>query len=210
MTYYIHQFRATKTPSEKHIHCLWNHLTDKKFNQQNPDFKIVPNGRIINVFVDSKIILELKDVLLNDLSFNYLKSHSAESTNYQNEQFVHAQGNLSYSIHSQITKKDICPVELTGQLRDEHKVHFLKYISSSTGLDFEDAYKNKNLHFSREQRSDIVNDKVHLNDVLLFDVTARIIDQDKVNSLPYRAIGRRKSYGFGHVHIDIVSDSINE
>lgn len=200
MTANFHQFRASVQPTEKHLHCLWNVLTNKAFNNANPEFKIIPNGKLIGI--TTSLSIPVRDVVLDDLSFKYLRSNQIESTLYSTGLMVHAQGNLCYSMHSTKTKKDLCPVGLDGELRKDTKLHFLTYLTQSTGLDFIAADKEGHLNFSREDRSIGYEDKVRLNDIIIFDITTTVVDNLKVNSLPFRAIGRRKSYGFGHVSIN--------
>lgn len=197
----IYHFRATNIPNEKHLHCLWNTLTNKAFNQQNAEFKIVPNGKLVAVITN--IPLLKSDVILHDTAFTFVRESQVFSTSYEDEQVVHAQGNLCYSVHHKKDGRswDVCPIELDGSIRKELRTHFLAYMSSATGLDFEGAFNDKNLNFSRENRS-YVKDKVHLNDIIVFDITAKVGDAKKVNSLPINGIGRRKSYGFGHVVIN--------
>ena len=197
----IYHFRSSIIPSEKHLHCLWNTLTDKAFNQKNVDFKIIPNGKLVAVITN--IPLPKSDVQLRDTTFTFVRESQVAATSYTPGQVVHAQGNLCYSVHHQKDGKswDVCPVELDGSIRKELCSHFLAYMSRATGLDFEEAFKEGHLNFSRENRSCLA-DKVHLNDIIVFDLTASVQDVEKVNTLPMSGIGRRKSYGFGHVLIN--------
>ena len=197
----IYHFRSSIIPSEKHLHCLWNTLTNKAYNQKNADFKIVPNGKLVAII--TKTTLPTTNVVLNDITFTFVRASQVAATSYEQGQVVHAQGNLSYSVHQRKDGKswDVCPIELDGSLRKEFRNHFLAYMSHATGLNFEEAFKQGALNFSRENRS-CLKDKVHLNDIIVFDITASIQDAAKANAQPLQAIGRRKSYGFGHVVIN--------
>lgn len=198
----IHHFRASAPPTEKHIHCLWNTVTDKQYNNKNPAFKIVLNGKL--VAITTSLALNLDDVLLRDNTFSYLRSSIVQGTSIEAGATVHAQGNICYSVHQtqQSKNRDVCPVEFDGTIRKDMRQHFLEYLTKSIGLDFEKAYQARTLNFSREDRSVGYEDKVRLNDILLFDITGVVINADTVNALPLNAVGKRKSYGFGNVIVN--------
>ncbi len=198
MTHQTHLFRASKVPSAKHLHCLWNHLTDKKFNGLNPSFKIVQDNRLIRV--TSNIPLMPKDVDLQDLSFDFVRSEETPPLVLNAGDYVHVVGSFSYSVH-QTHRGDRCPLDPLGQYRPDLKEHFLSYLTKCTGLDFRETSSNA---FSLSTIGDKAHDKIHLNDIIEVDTTVRVIDQNTAQELAYNAIARRKSYGFGHLSVDVI------
>ena len=198
MTHQTHLFRASKVPSAKHLHCLWNHLTDKKFNGLNPSFKIVQDNRLIRV--TSNIPLVLKHVDLQDLSFDFVRSEEASPLLLSVGDYVHVVGTFSYSVHH-THNVDRCPLDPLGQYRPDLKEHFLSYLTECTGLDFRETSSNA---FSLSTIGDKEHDKIHLNDIIEVDTTVRVIDQNTAQELAYNAIARRKSYGFGHLSVDVI------
>jgi hypothetical protein len=198
MTHQTHLFRASKVPSAKHLHCLWNHLTDKKFNGLNPSFKIVQDNRLIRV--TSNIPLMLKHVDLQDLSFDFVRSEEASPLLLSVGDYVHVVGTFSYSVH-RTHNVDRCPLDPLGQYRPDLKEHFLSYLTKCTGLDFHETSSNA---FSLSTIGDKAHDKIYLNDIIEVDTTVRVIDQNTAQELAYNAIARRKSYGFGHLSVDVI------
>lgn len=188
-------FRATRVPSDKEVHCLWAHLTDKQAT--GFDFRIQRSGRLVRIY--SPEALRAVSVELSDITFQYLHSRDGERPAYAQGDLVRVHGELSYSVHDTSSGKDFCPVDAIGQLRPRFGEVFLAYLAKHTGLNVESS-DNAVCRFSKEDRS-IPQDKVWLNDVIRFELMAQITDAAVFNSLAYRGIGRRKSYGLGNVFV---------
>lgn len=197
MTAIKHTFRAEHNPTNQELHCLWSTLTDKSHEQNHDwDFKVEANNKLVSITTDKEI--PLKDIELRTNRFVYLRSKEVRPTEFSNGQFVRLHGKIAYSVRGSVDGKEYCPVDGYGRLKEEFGKKFLQYLSKATGVDFERAADSEMLNFSFD--SDIQSGKkVWLNDIIIFDVTSSVFDAQKLNSLSYRAIGRRKSFGLGNV-----------
>lgn len=197
MTAIKHTFRAEHNPTNQELHCLWSTLTDKAHEQNHDwEFKVEANNKLVSITSDKEI--PAQDVELESNRFVYLRSKEVKAFEFENGQFVRLQGTISYSVRGSADGKDYCPVDGYGQLKEEFGKKFLQYLSKSTGVDFERAAESEMLHFSFDSEMQS-GKKVWLNDIIIFDATSNVVDSQKLNSLSYCAIGRRKSFGLGNV-----------
>ena len=100
-------------------------------------------------------------------------------------------------MHKKSSHKDECPLDEFGRIKSHLKEQFFSYMQGETGVNFR-AAADGTVSFAWENRS-VPSEKIWLNDVITFSVTAPIVDASRLNTLPFRAIGRRKSYGLGSV-----------
>jgi hypothetical protein len=195
MPFVKHVFRAKSRPTPKELHCLWATLTDKAHvNDSDAVYRISTNHKLVSIVCDEGI--PSVTVELDTNAFVPLRAEPVMVTAIQPGQMVRVQGALAYSIHDTKTNKDLCPVDALGQLKAQGRGHFLAYLSKQLGLDVATAFKDGQATFSWDDWSE-PDDKVWLNDVILVDVIGTVIDAERLNQLPVRAIGRRKSYGAG-------------
>ena len=84
----------------------------------------------------------------------------------------------------------------------------MSYLTEKTGLDFINAEKEGNISFERvvSDENEILNSKTNKK-VLMRNIIAingsmlKVINPQVVNSLSYKMIGKRKTYGFGNITI---------
>lgn len=201
-------FRSKKAITRKEVHCLWNTLTNKQYNNQNPDLKIRVEGRLVKITCPG-IELDVtsqKEWGFETNAFTFVRAQEIPSIHFQTGDFVLLAGTFSYSVHERKTGKDRCPVDVHGVVRSQYKDTFLRYLQERTGVDVQDAYARDHVEFgwSDDPMQNSEHDKIVLNDMISMRLRGRVVNPSALSCLQHNALGRRKSYGCGALHIEKV------
>lgn len=200
------------------LHSLYTTLRfkEKKIENLQEDFKVWSEGR--NVF----IIMEKDKIENESMSFEFIsknkesikiKKFSEQDLSvdgFQVGDFVKVSGFISYA---QKIKQDngktieICPLDFKGNIKNKDK--FIHYLNNSTGLDFsENIDSNDRVIINRLLVSDIGVDnkdnksKVFMKNIIMINAIVKVIDVDLANSLVFRSIGKKRSYGMGNLCVE--------
>ncbi|MDI6977117.1 hypothetical protein [Serratia sp. Se-RSBMAAmG] len=211
-------FVANSKVDNDTLHSLYTTLRfkEKKIENLQEDFKVWNEGR--NIF----IIMEKDKIENESMSFEFIsknkeyikiKKFSGQDLSvdgFQVGDFVKVSGFISYA---QKIKQDngktieICPLDFKGNIKNKDK--FIHYLNNSTGLDFsENIDSNDRVIINRLFVSDIgINNKdneskVFMKNIIMINAIVKVIDVDLANSLFFRSIGKKRSYGMGNLFVE--------
>lgn len=211
-------FVANSKVDNDTLHSLYTTLRfkEKKIENLQEDFKVWNEGR--NIF----IIMEKDKIENESMSFEFisknkeyikikkLSGQDLSVDGFQVGDFVKVSGFISYA---QKIKQDngktieICPLDFKGNIKNKDK--FIHYLNNSTGLDFsENIDSNDRVIINRLLVSDIGVDnkdnksKVFMKNIIMINAIVKVIDVDLANSLVFRSIGKKRSYGMGNLCVE--------
>ena len=203
MTPQEYTFVAARPVSKNEAHCLWNTLTDKKYNHTNTSFKMSTRGTQLTLVCTDTFVLSAP-VTLNHQSFALVSTKPASAYNVSVGDQVLISGLMSYSVHENKSRKDRCPVRADGSMVPKYQQTFLDYLTKTTGVDATAAHARGDLEV---YQLDIAQekDKVYLNDLIVMKLRGDVVDATTTQSLAFNAIGRRKAYACGAMSVDKLS-----
>lgn len=213
---------ADKMPTPELLHCLYTSIRfiDVKIENIKEDFKIWNDGRSIFIIMDFDKIENKKDLFVfGGTKVKLLKQVPFSSNTYFKEgDIVDISGVISYAVkhfknlNNEILGKPVesCPINMEGKFKLGLKQKFLNYLEDQTGLKFTTMAEDKQrLRFERlfTDEKEIYNKrgnkkKVFFKNIILISGVLEVVDAQKVNSLSYKMIGKKKSYGFGGISIE--------
>ena len=217
-------FVANKNISAETIHSLYTSvifLNEKKENSEE-EFKVFNNGRMATIIMNENLIENNQNnfTFMNfdgEIKLKLLKKEPFVSdVTIKQEDVVSVFGLISHTqkfyTNEDGSKRDnpveYCVLNQLSQFKPKTKKQFLSYLTEKTGLDFISAEKEGNVSFERvvSDENEIVNGKTNKK-VLMRNIIAingsmlKVINSQVANSLSYKMIGKRKTYGFGNITI---------
>ncbi|HCJ8469711.1 TPA: hypothetical protein NV714_003519 [Escherichia coli] len=212
---------ANKMPTPEILHSLYTSIRflNVKVDNIREDFKIWNDGRSIFIIMDEdKIENKTNLFTFGDIKIKLLKQVPLYVTSFQKGDIVDISGIISYAVkHFKGLNKEIlgkpvesCPINMEGKFKPGLKQKFLNYLEEQTGLKFTEMAEDKQrLRFERlfTDEKEIYNKtgnrkKVFFKNIILISGVLEVIDAQKVNSLSYKMIGKKKSYGLGGISIE--------
>ncbi|WP_407579539.1 hypothetical protein [Citrobacter koseri] len=215
-------FVADNAVSDELLHCLYTSVRfkDEKVANLEEEFKIWREGRMIHIIIDEDKIENDSDIFsFYDAStkravrVKLLKKSAYTAPDFEIGEVVDVSGVFSYSYkyRNDNDAVEVCPINLNGKFKPGSKQKFLNYIQHETGLNFIDAVDSKDdvrveRLFTDEQciYNNNVSKKVLFRNVIMLRATVKVVDPEKVKALFTRMVGKRKSYGFGHLAVERV------
>lgn len=200
---YTHSYRSVRrVATHKEVHCLFTTLTDKALvNREDATFSILPLNASVLITCAMPSVPEV--VTLETNTFELMDTSICTGYSFSEGDIVQMHGAFCYSTHRTSTNKKECPVDALGNIKPALRNQFLAYLTKATGVDCEYAETNGILRLGWSSLSQ-KSDKVWLNDVILIRAVGPVVDPVATNSLAYRSIGRRRSYGLGFLHVSPV------
>lgn len=218
-------FIADKNITAETLHSLYTSIRFKEDKKEvDENFKVWSEGRSAFIIIDEDKIENDQEQFLfitHDQKQIKIKLMRKQNLTIQNEfksgDQVSVFSVLSHSkkhftdLHENKMQKGIeyCVLDIMSKFKKGEKQDFLNYLTKETGLDFVEAEKNKTVKFERimSDEQDIFNNsvskKVAIRNIIAINADKiKVIEEDKVNSLSFRQIGKRKSFGFGNVSIE--------
>lgn len=211
-----HVFIAARIPSAHELHCLVAHLTDKK----EIVVKVERNGRVTSVICESEALnlrggKVLPVVQLETNLFELRRTVLVKPYPVEVDDIATISFNLCYTIHHKslerngnLTGKTTVPFDVLGRIKPEWRKHFLDYLEGQTGLKLYELDSSKRIQMCAEiviAPEPCSRDAVgKAGDVWFFggchvSIRARIKDALRFSTLSGRAIGNRRTYGFGSI-----------
>lgn len=208
-----HVFIAERVPTPREIHCLVTRLTNKK----ERDFKVERNGRVISVVGEHGTMNPIT-VQLETNVFKFKRTSGLESYAIEVGDVATITTNLCYTIKRRplvvgARPMTITPFDVFGRLKPYLRVHFLDYLESQTGLKLYELHDGKvqmlsELAISVDANSDEnKSGKVWFVGACHISIRARVENAACFASLSGRAIGNRKTYGFGAILLNFVESA---
>lgn len=202
-------FISKKIPSPQEIHCFFTTLTDKRLDPVKGGFSVSYQGRIVTILISalepSKVYE--KTVELNSNIFEFRKVEVIENSfNYiEKNDLVTVAVELVYTKHTGFKSKS--PWSSYGTMHPDLAEHFYSYFKNKTGL----SVIESSVTIAPASVTDQRLNKVWFNGQASVSLTGVVENEELFKSLGFRSIGRRKSYGFGFVHIiDVKKDELNQ
>lgn len=211
-----HVFIAARVPNAHELHCLVAHLANKK----EIVVKVERNGRVISVICESQA-LNLWDgkvlpvVQIETNLFELRRTVLVKPYAVEVDDIATISVNLCYSIHHKglerngnLSSKTTVPFDVRGRILPRWRKHFLDYLEGQTGLKLYELDDEKQIQMVAEiviTPEPCSRDEVGKAGDVWFvggchvSIRARINDALRFATLSGRAIGNRKSYGFGSV-----------
>lgn len=211
MTFYQYIFRCNLIPSKLTFHSLsTNFLNNGNKDISDIDFKIESEGKLISIKTNKLMDVEdnLKYVFFDkkynkEIEIYFIKKDLIPLEKYENGQIVNISGIIEYYINSRIFNKKLCPF-FNGRFVTEYngvKTNFREFLKN----DIENTCGVKILEFKNEnfQRllTEVLTKKITLHNMIRFDLPVEITNLEKFNSLQFKSIFRKKSYGLGNIRI---------
>lgn len=212
---------ADKMPTPELLHNLYTSIRflNAKVPNLQEDFKIWNDGRSIFIIMDKdKIENNNQSFIFDRVKVKLLKIVNFNSTDFKNGDIVDISGVISYSVkyykdesnHSRLKPVEVCPVNMEGKFKSGLKGNFLKYLENETGLRFTGMSEDKQrLRFERlfTDEKEIYektgnSKKVFIKNVIFLSGVLEVIDENKVNSLSYKMLGKKRSYGLGGLSVE--------
>jgi hypothetical protein len=193
---YIHTFVSEKLPTEQTLHALVRHAQDKG---DLGCFKVEMNGQIITLTSEKEIdfsgfLLRLNSVRGDAFSVLWHATESVLVGQFKPGDDVVISGLISYGTNITGEKGRTCPFFM-GRFKDGAKKPFLTYLEKELGIEIVD------IDLTRHANSAHKN-KVQLNNLMTIVVRGKVSSPGATNSLLYRSVGQRKSYGFGSLNCE--------
>jgi hypothetical protein len=199
-------FRSSVTPRRTELHCLWGHLTNKAHeNRSDAAYRIELHGRMIHVLTNEPITP--RDVALDRVTFALVRTEPIRPWHFKASDVVRVSGLMAYGVHNRRAGTTLCPIDAFGRVHDELRAPFFKSLQKLLGIAMEPRDGRDFAEFvlnvdaadeSMRPGSDV---KVQLHHGIQFEIQSRVVDADAFNRLAYAAVGRRRAYGFGAVHV---------
>lgn len=199
-------FRASVTPRRTELHCLWSHLTDKAHqNRSDATYRIEAKGRMIHVLTNEPV--SPQDLNLDRVTFTLVRTEPIRPWTFKVGDVVRVSGLIAYDVHNRKAGTRLCPIDEFGRVRDELRAPFFKTLQKKLGIAMEPKDGRDFAEFvldvdaGDESMLPETDVKVWLYYGIQFEIQSRIVDADAFNRLAYAAVGRRRAYGFGAVHV---------
>jgi hypothetical protein len=208
-----HVFIAERVPTPREIHCLVTRLTNKK----EMDFKVERNGRVISV-VGEHGVMNPANVQLETNVFQFKRTSGLEPYAIEVGDIATVTTNLCYTIKRRplvvgAAPMTVAPFDLLGRIKPELRVHFLDYLERHTGLKLYELHNGKvqmlsELAVTADANSDEnKTGKVWFVGACHISIRAKVKNAACFASLSGRAIGNRRSYGFGSMLLNFVESA---
>jgi hypothetical protein len=208
-----HVFIAERVPTPREIHCLVTRLTNKK----EMDFKVERNGRVISV-VGEHGVMNPSNVQLETNAFQFKRTSTLELYAIKAGDIATVTTNLCYTIKRRplvvgASPTTVAPFDVLGKIKPELRVHFLDYLARHTGLKLYDLHNGELQMLSEVAITVDMNSDVYKTGKVWFvgachlSIRARVENAACFASLSGRAIGNRKSYGFGSLMLNFVESA---
>jgi len=205
-----HRFVATRAPTPHELHSLVTRLT----NKQPIDVRVERDGRIVTLVCASNALTP-KSIPLQSNQFEYKRTAPREGFVVHDGDEVSLSVALCYTVNmTQGPRRTIAPFTVLGRIKREVKLQFLRYLEEKTGLhlynlDAKGAPQEVANITIRPHGIDEGGLDVHGNErdvrfigaADMFIGSARVKDASRFNELAVRAIGNRRTYGFGTVYL---------
>ena len=214
-------FISNSTPKPETLHCLYTSIRFKHEKIPNliESFKIFQDGRSIHVIMEENKIENLQNVFSfkdrsndKEVLVKLIKNESLAVPEFNEGEVVNISGNLSYAFkHHQEGGKEIlsCPIDMKGLFKKGTKESFLNFLARETGLSFtSEINSSENIRFERmfmDERKIYDNDihkKLMFRNVISIFGELTVEDPNSVQSLFWKSIGKKRSYGFGSFSIE--------
>ncbi len=197
-------YQAERQPTHFTMHALFAYITNKLTPQ---NYRVYISGHQIEILIDdTNIQLYLLDQYifksLGEMIVNKISDTPYTVINtYNNGDLVNVNGLLLYTCN--LNNQEVSPVTCNNKIKQETRDLFLNYLQTNLGVDV----KNGSLSVNKISRFEF--DKpgyLEFNSIMKIDINGRVIDSNKINALQYKAIGRKKSFGFGNFNVRLIDE----
>lgn len=212
-----HVFVADKLPTEREVHCLLTHHT----NKQMIETKIVRNGRVVHLICPAEAF-EPRTITLESNRFVFKRTEAAPVYEANAGDIATVSVRLCYTYKKKSARdasgqwlereKTETVVDLFGQLKPHLRLPFMRYLERETGLGglVEGAADVAILPEPTTSPEERENHHVWFIGAMQLNIRARVRDAAAFNRLAHAAIGNRRSYGFGGVSCDLLEPAGDE
>lgn len=220
------KYNFNKTVDNFTCHALFSKITDGALSKlslnshsKQPEYKVSFQDRLITILINED------DFKLDNLPTSVQFNHCGEKINgfltvdsqYINKKtfnvndYLTASGVICYTKKHTTDNKNKSPINPLGQIINTEKNSIIQYLEEKTGLDISKQIDEKNFRIKMisyknfENRSPVYSksnhQKISINNVFSFIISGYVKDADSVNSLEYRSIGKKRSYGLGNIYL---------
>jgi hypothetical protein len=201
MIYYEYVFYCEKIPTRLTMHSIVTHFLETK-GDNNVDCRVEKNGKLVSVKTNKKIDKENYSINLFDKNGNEFKAvlkerKEHECTSYKKGQKINVSGLIEYGVNLTNKKGKKCPFYMgkfeNSDLRDKFKISLERNLGvkvNSMSREF----------FSRLQ-SERMDKHIQFNNMIELNIDVFVEDEVLFNSINYRSVFQKKTYGFGNLSI---------
>lgn len=200
-TIYEYQFFSEKIATRLTLHSLVTHflgkdgVSEKRFKVSS-EAKIIKIKTDIDLDVSSGFNLKLFNERGEPFTITLVKKSDIEAKKYNNGDSVTIAGLIEYAVNITNGKKK-CPFFLGRFESVELREKFKQHIESTLGV----SVKNmENLFFDRVP-SEILSDKIQLNNLVSITLPVTVVDCEKFNTIEFQSFFQKKSYGLGSLSV---------
>jgi len=199
--FYEYQFFSEKLATRLTLHSLVTNflgkenLSDKKFNVSS-EAKLIKIKTDIDIDVEDGFSVRFFNEKGVPFNVKLVKKTECFSKKYSVGDVITITGVIEYAVN--ITKgRKKCPFFLgrfeSVELRNKFKEHLEKTLGVSV--------KNmENIFFDRNQ-SEILSEKIQLNNVISLTLPVTVVDPEKVSDMEFQSFFQKKSYGLGNLSV---------
>lgn len=209
-----------KMPTPEILHNLYTNIRFSKDKEDNlnEEFKIWQDGRTIFIIMDEdKIQNNASNFVFKNIKIKLLRTVKFNPSDFIKGDVVSLSGVINYAYkhykdeNGVVLKKakESCPVNMKGTFKSGLKISFLEYLESMTGLGFKNMTGDKErLRFERLFRDEkdiyqnVIGKKIMIKNLIRVSGLLEVIDENKANTLSYKMIGKKRSYGFGNITVE--------
>lgn len=214
-------FMADKLPTDELLHSLYTSVRFKseKINNLDEEFKIWNDGRSIYIIIDEDKIENIQPFFVfhdkthnKEIKVKHISNKTYSFPDLKAGQVISITGTICYTMkHYSENKKAIefCPINMNGKFKEGTKKNFLRYMEKNTGLDFSSSVDSvDDVRFERifVDEKDIyenkINKKILMRNIILVQATLLVVHPEIAQSLFYKMIGKKKTYGFGNIMVE--------
>ncbi len=201
MKYFKYTFLCQKIPTRLTMHSIVTHFIGKN-KIIDTHFKVEKNGKLIVIKTDfeyngNDFKIELQD--RNGYNFICKLKNKEELIikKYSNGDTVNINGLVEYGVNITGKKGKSCPFFKGKFNSDELRNKFKSNIERSLGVKVSSMSRD---NFSRLE-SEIASDKIQFNNIIEMDLNITVEDEKLFNTLHYRSVFQKKTYGFGNLNL---------
>ena len=200
MKYFKYTFLCQKIPTRLTMHSIVSHFIGKD-NIVDTYFKVEKNGKLITIKTkfeyNGDFKIELQD--RNGRKFICELKNKEEVTlkEYKSGEVVNIHGLVEYGVNITGSKGKRCPFFKGKFNSDDLRNKFKSNIERSLGVKVDSMSRD---NFSRLE-SEIASEKIQFNNIIEMDLNVIVVDTEIFNTLQYRSVFQKKTYGFGNLNI---------